>query len=97
MGRYGLVFNHDDGGANWMFLTTRSYDDLKPLLAAYGQRVDKRTRPSSLGPYQHTLRVYLIDSNQRIRNIYSYGLLDPRLVMADVKTLLMEDKQIARN
>ena len=97
MERYGRVFSRHDGGADWMFLTTRSYDELRPLLAAYGQRVDKRTKPSALGPYQHTLRVYLIDSQKRIRNIYSYGLLDPRLVMADVKTLLLENTQLSSN
>lgn len=91
MERYGRVFSRHDGGAGWMFLTTRSYDELKPLLAAYGQRVDKRTKPSVLGPYQHTLRVYLIDSRKRIRNIYSYGLLDPRLVLGDIRTLMMEE------
>lgn len=90
MERYGRVFSQSEGGADWLFLTTRGYDDLQPLLAAYGQRVDKRTKPSVLGPYQHTLRVYLIDSQKRIRNIYSYGLLDPRLVLADVQTLLQE-------
>ena len=93
MKRYGEVFSRDEGGANWLFLTTRDNDDLQPLLKAYGQRVDKRAKPSALGPYQHTLRVYLIDSQKRIRNIYSYGLLDPRLVMADVQTLLMEEKK----
>ena len=97
MERYGQVFSRDEGGANWLFLTTRNHDDLQPLLKAYGQRVDKRTKPSALGPYQHTLRVYLIDSQKRIRNIYSYGLLDPRLVMADVQTLLMEEKRLAVN
>jgi cytochrome oxidase Cu insertion factor (SCO1/SenC/PrrC family) len=90
MERYGRVFSRHDGGADWLFLTTRNYDELKPLLTAYGQRVDKRTKPSVLGPYQHTLRVYLIDSQKRIRNIYSYGLLDPRLVLADIRTLILE-------
>jgi cytochrome oxidase Cu insertion factor (SCO1/SenC/PrrC family) len=93
MERYGSVFSRHDGGADWMFLTTRNYDELKPLLAAYGQRVDKRTKPSALGPFQHTLRVYLIDSQKRIRNIYGYGLLDPRLVLADIRTLMMEENR----
>jgi cytochrome oxidase Cu insertion factor (SCO1/SenC/PrrC family) len=97
MERYGRVFSHDDGGADWLFLTTRSRDELQPLLEAYGQRVDKRSKPSVLGPYQHTLRVYLIDAQKRIRNIYSYGLFDPRLVMADVKTLLKEEQKLASN
>ena len=34
--------------------------------------------------------MYLIDGQKRVRNIYSYGLLDPRLVMTDLRTLLME-------
>jgi cytochrome oxidase Cu insertion factor (SCO1/SenC/PrrC family) len=93
MERYGRVFSRQDGGADWTFLTTRNYDELEPLLAAYGQRVDKRTRPSMFGPFQHTLRVYLIDSQKRIRNIYSYGLLDPRLVLADIRTLMMEENK----
>ena len=97
MERYGNVFRRGEGGAEWLFLTTRSQAELQPLLKAYGQRVDKRKKPSALGPYQHMLRVYLIDSEKRIRNIYSYGLLDPRLVLADVKTLILEEKALARN
>lgn len=93
MERYGHVFSRPDGGADWMFLTTRNDDELKPLLAAYGQRVDQRTRPSLFGPFQHTLRVYLIDSQKRIRNVYGYGLLDPRLVLADIRTLMMEENE----
>jgi hypothetical protein len=38
----------------------------------------------------HTLRVFLIDRAGNIRNIYSSGTLDARLVLADVKTLLLE-------
>jgi len=43
----------------------------------------------------HTLRVFLIDRDGRIRNIYSSGTLDPRLVLADVKTLLMEESRVS--
>jgi protein SCO1 len=45
-------------------------------------------------PLNHTLRVYLIDQDGRIRNIYSSGTLDLRLVLADVKTLLLEKKSL---
>ena len=38
------------------------------------------------------MRVYLIDREGRIRNIYSSGTLDLRLVLADVKTLMLEQK-----
>jgi len=39
----------------------------------------------------HTLRVFLIDREGQIRNIYSSGTLDVRLVLADVKTLMLEE------
>jgi cytochrome oxidase Cu insertion factor (SCO1/SenC/PrrC family) len=43
-----------------------------------------------MGPFYHVVRVYLIDAKGMVRNIYSYGMLDPRMVLADVRTLLME-------
>jgi len=90
MARYGNVFNRKHGGADWLFLTTQNRDQLAPLLERYGQQVDAAKPGSASGPYNHPLRVYLIDGQKRIRNIYSYGLLDPRLVMTDVRTLMME-------
>jgi cytochrome oxidase Cu insertion factor (SCO1/SenC/PrrC family) len=92
MHRYGRVFQAEEGGVDWLFLTTANQEELQPLLQAYGQRVDRRKKPGVTGPYYHPLRVYLIDHRQQLRNIYSYGLLDPRLVMTDVRTLLMEQK-----
>jgi len=89
MQRYGQVFGRKEG-AEWVFLTTRSQQELEPLLTGYGQRVDRRKDGSSGPPFYHPLRVYLIDPQQRVRNIYSYGLLDPRLVATDALTLLME-------
>lgn len=90
MARYGRVSLGYGVGCEWLFLTARTREDLAPLLEAYGQRVDARQKPSAFGPYYHPLRVYLIDPARQIRNIYSYGLLDPRLVMTDVQTVLLE-------
>ena len=90
MSRYGSVFDGIHGGADWLFLTTENKGQLAPLLDRYGQQVDRAKAGSATGPYNHSLRVYLIDGQKRIRNIYSYGLFDPRLVMTDVRTLLME-------
>ena len=78
-------------GSEWMFLTTGSARELQPILEAYGQRVDpKRNTHDPLGPFYHVVRVYLVDREGMIRNIYSYGMLDPRVVLSDVRTLLME-------
>ena len=92
MADYARVAHSDQLAAEWRFLTT-SPEKLNPILEAYGQAVDKKENPlDPTGPLNHTLRVFLIDREGRIRNIYSSGTLDVRLVLADVKTLLMESR-----
>jgi protein SCO1 len=91
MAAYSALADVHKGGAEWRFLTTPSRADLRPILQAYGQAVDKRANPADPeGPLYHTLRVFLIDREGRIRNIYSAGTLDPRLVLADIRTLTLE-------
>jgi cytochrome oxidase Cu insertion factor (SCO1/SenC/PrrC family) len=80
--------------APWHFLTAKSQTELQPILIAYGQAVDEKSNPlDPTGPLNHTLRVFLIDRAGNIRNIYSSGTLDPRLVLADVRTLMLESAQ----
>ncbi|WP_333688910.1 cytochrome c peroxidase [Methylococcus capsulatus] len=90
MRRYGEGFR--DGGVDWHFLTTRSEAELQPILEAYGQSVQKEYDAAgrSTGKYSHLLRVFLIDGQKRIRNVYTVSVLHPDLVLADVKTLLQE-------
>jgi cytochrome oxidase Cu insertion factor (SCO1/SenC/PrrC family) len=77
--------------ADWRFVTARSKTELQPILDSYGQAVDTKKNPfDPTGPLNHTLRVFVIDKTGNIRNIYSSGTLDVRLVLADVRTLLME-------
>ena len=86
-----------ESGCEWRFATAKSRAELEMILAAYDQAVDKRTNPADpQGPLYHTLRVFLIDREGRIRNIYSSGTLDPRLVVADVKTLLLENARVSK-
>ena len=67
-----------------------SEPELAAILEAYGQ-------PIGLGgaeaPPTHLLRVYLIDGQRRIRNVYGLDFLDPRLVLNDVRTLLLEERR----
>jgi len=87
----------EKSGCEWRFVTAKSRADLDAILDAYGQAVDKRPNPADpQGPLYHTLRVFLIDRNGRIRNIYSSGTLDPRLIVADVKTLLLEETRLSK-
>ena len=79
-------------GADWQFLTTASAADLAPILRAYGQsvhaEVDADGKP--LGTISHTLRVYLIDREKRIRNIYSSSFLHADSVTSDLLTVLAD-------
>ncbi len=91
MAIYAGLADSPSPAAQWSFLTTRSQTEVQPILDAYGQVVDKKQNPlDPTGPLNHTLRVFLIDHQGNIRNIYSSDTLDPRLVLADVRTLLME-------
>jgi cytochrome oxidase Cu insertion factor (SCO1/SenC/PrrC family) len=91
MAEYGEMLRPGGKGSEWMFLTTAGPRELKPILDGYGQRVDtKRNARDPMGPFYHVVRVYLIDAQGMVRNIYSYGMLDPRMVLADVRTLIME-------
>jgi cytochrome oxidase Cu insertion factor (SCO1/SenC/PrrC family) len=88
---YSENVREEKSGCEWRFVTAKSHAELEPILAAYDQAVDKKSNPADpQGPLYHILRVFLIDREGRIRNIYSSGTLDPRLVLADVKTLLLE-------
>jgi cytochrome c peroxidase len=80
-------------GADWIFLTTRSQEALAPILEAYGQSVrreyDADGKPR--GAISHILRVYLIDKQKRIRNIYSSSFLHADTVTSDILTVLREE------
>lgn len=95
MTAYARLASEKPSAAPWHFLTAASERQLQPVLKAYGQAVDRRANPSDpAGPLNHTLRVFLIDRDGNIRNIYSAATLDPRLVVADVRTLMLEKQSI---
>jgi cytochrome oxidase Cu insertion factor (SCO1/SenC/PrrC family) len=77
--------------ADWRFLTAGDPEALAPVLAEFGQDVDRLPAegdaPAALG---HLLKVFLVDSQGRVRNIYSTGFLDHRLLLRDVETVLRE-------
>jgi cytochrome oxidase Cu insertion factor (SCO1/SenC/PrrC family) len=95
MAAYATLAQAHPSAAEWRFVTTASQDQLKPILEAYGQAVDRKANPRDpTGPLNHTLRVFLIDREGNIRNIYSSGTLDLRLVLADIQTLLLEERAL---
>jgi protein SCO1 len=91
MAAYSALAEGPKSAAEWRFLTTRSQAELRPILDAYGQAVDRKKNPDDpTGPLNHMLRVFLIDHDGNIRNIYSSATLDVRLVLTDLKTLMAE-------
>ncbi len=86
--------NHDKEPetVDWKYLTTRSEEQLAPILEAYGQSVIPKsdTDAEDSGNFSHILRVFLIDPDLKIRNIYSVSFLHPDIIINDLKTLMME-------
>ena len=81
-----------DDSVDWLFLTTRDRTDLQPILDGYGQYTLREYDHNGeyTGEFAHLLRVYLIDRDRRVRNIYSTGFLHPDILMNDLETLRLE-------
>jgi cytochrome oxidase Cu insertion factor (SCO1/SenC/PrrC family) len=75
----------------WKFLTAGSTAAIDPVLADFGQ--DAPRVPGDAGQPQvasHTLKLFLVDDERRIRNVYSSGFLDPRILRNDLLNVLAE-------
>jgi len=75
---------------DWQFLTSSSADMLDPILKGYQQRIVREYDENGnyIGSISHILRVFLIDREKNVRNIYSVSFLHPDLLINDIKTLL---------
>ena len=82
----------EDDRVEWRFLTTRDRADLQPILNGYGQYTLREydEHGAYTGEFAHLLRVFLIDRERRVRNIYSTGFLHPDILVNDLETLLLE-------
>jgi cytochrome c peroxidase len=92
MRHYGDGFK--TGDFDWQFLTTRDETALQPILDGYQQNVQKvyDDKGKFTGTFSHLLRVYLIDKDKNVRNIYSVDFLHADTLINDVKTLLADVK-----
>jgi cytochrome oxidase Cu insertion factor (SCO1/SenC/PrrC family) len=69
---------------DWAFLTAANAAELAPVLADFGQDAVE-LEP---GVLRHVLKVFLVDGEGRVRNVYSTGFLRADVILADVETLL---------
>lgn len=92
MGHYGSGFNL--AAFDWQFLTTRDEAALQPILDGYQQSVQKiyDDQGHFTGTYSHLLRVYLIDRDKNIRNIYNVDFLQPEILLNDIHNLLSDNR-----
>jgi cytochrome c peroxidase len=76
---------------DWQFVTTTNDAELQPLLVDFGQPVAKLRFADGQwsGLFRHVLKVFLLDLDNHVRNIYSVGFLNPQLVLNDLRTVLM--------
>jgi cytochrome c peroxidase len=78
----------DAAGADelWRFARPETRDARDAILAAYDQRVVARAD----GSLTHPMRVYLVDGERRLRQIYSQSWLHTDVLLSDIETLLLE-------
>lgn len=84
----------------WDYLTTESVDKLMPLIDGFGQNVDINMNPvtgdKSLN-YSHVLKVFLIDEEGFVREIYSTSYLSAEMLLNDIETLSLEKNRLRHN
>jgi len=93
MRSYGGDYIHDTKGLPWYFLTTRSRRELKPLLDGMDQDLGVAAvsvAQSNMVMMSHLLKVFLIDAQGQVREIYTSSFLKPDVIQRDIQTLLME-------
>jgi cytochrome oxidase Cu insertion factor (SCO1/SenC/PrrC family) len=95
--QYGATFM-DDPRFEWQFLTARSVGELLPVLDAFGQdvRVEKDSDGRPTRTMNHMLKMFLIDREGIVREIYSLAYLQQPVMLNDIKTLAIEATRAAR-
>ena len=80
-----------DTSIPWAFLTSGSYDELTPLLQEMGQDIGFETDAAGrrTGVINHMLKVFLIDPDGWVREIYTTAFLTSDSLLNDARTLAM--------
>lgn len=90
--RLAMLRSHLDPSGEWRFLTSDSPARIRPVLEDFGQDALPLVAADdgeSLGIIRHIAKVFLIDSDLDIRNIYSTSMLDHEILLRDIETLLL--------
>ncbi len=93
--RLATLRDHLKPIGEWHFRTAGSDREIRPVLDDFGQdalRLVSAEDGRSLGVIRHIAKVFLVDSDHAIRNIYSTGFLDHKILLRDIETLLLEEQ-----
>lgn len=82
----------EDRKVPWIFLTTYGDFFLTPILQGFDEVVARAPPGAAEGGFEHLLRVYLIDRDGWVREIYSAATLDVPTILDDMRTLALEER-----
>ncbi len=91
-----MLRKHLQPMGEWRFLTAASDREIRPVLDDFGQdalRLVAAEGGESLGVIRHIAKVFLVDSNLAIRNIYDTTFLDHDILLRDIETLLLAERE----
>lgn len=96
IGRY-RDFVAGDQALEWRFLTSPSVSRLLPVLDDFGQdvSVERAADGSATRTLHHMLKMFLIDEQGVVREIYTLAYLQPEVMFNDIRTLVLESQGVA--
>jgi cytochrome oxidase Cu insertion factor (SCO1/SenC/PrrC family) len=92
--RMKMLRTHMRPQGRWRFLTAENQAQLEPVLADFGQDAVALVSiedGSDTGLIRHVAKVFLLDPQGGIRNVYSTGFLDDEILLLDIETLLQSE------
>jgi len=86
-----MLRSHMKPRGDWRFLTAPSEQELTQVLDDFGQNTVPLTNADGvpLGIFRHVTKVFLVDDQGAVRNIYSSDFLDAEILLRDIETLLL--------
>lgn len=93
---FARSYQSDKAVAPWRFITAWPEFTLAAILRSFGQEIGQEIGETADSATQqppainHLLKVFLIDRDGWIREIYTFAYLDPPVLLNDIRTLLQE-------
>lgn len=89
LAKYAARSRSGSRGADWHFITTASPRRVAPILEGFGQDLGAAEDSRA---FTHHLKVFLIDADGAVREIYSTAYLMPQMIVNDMRTLAAEQR-----